>query len=117
MDPERSVLRLAASLDRAAREGIRVRETAELHDLSERSLRRLSNRLFGYGPKTLMQIHRFKHALHLARAGMPLSRFVQASCRQRMTEFLYEYSPGSRESVHGLACASSRSASLRGGHH
>lgn len=71
-DPERSVLRVAASLDRAAREGLSVRETAELHGLSERSLRRLSNRLFGYGPKTLMRIHRFQHALHLARAGLPL---------------------------------------------
>jgi AraC-like DNA-binding protein len=73
VDPGRSVLRVAASLDRAAREGLSVRETAELHDLSERSLRRLSNRLFGYGPKTLMQIHRFQHALHLVRAGLPLS--------------------------------------------
>ncbi|GHJ39664.1 AraC family transcriptional regulator [Streptomyces sp. TS71-3] len=72
-DPERSVLRLAASLDRAARRGLGVRETAELHGLPERSLRRLSNRLFGYGPKTLVRIHRFQHALHLARAGMPLS--------------------------------------------
>ncbi|MEV5433437.1 AraC family transcriptional regulator [Streptomyces sp. NPDC052701] len=71
-DPDRSVLRVAASLDRAAREGLSVRETAELHDLSERSLRRLSNRLFGYGPKTLMRIHRFQHALHLARGGLPL---------------------------------------------
>jgi AraC-like DNA-binding protein len=50
-----------------------VRETARLHDLSERSLRRLSDRLFGYGPKTLTRIHRFQHALHLARAGLPLS--------------------------------------------
>jgi AraC-like DNA-binding protein len=72
-DPDRSVLRVAASLDRAARDGLSVREIAELHDLSERSLRRLSNRLFGYGPKTLMQIHRFQRALHLARAGLPLS--------------------------------------------
>ncbi|GAA4531516.1 helix-turn-helix domain-containing protein [Amycolatopsis samaneae] len=71
-DPERSVLRTAASLDRSAREGRDVRETAELHGLSERSLRRLSNRLFGYGPKTLTRIHRFQHALHLARAGLPL---------------------------------------------
>ncbi|MFI8193880.1 helix-turn-helix domain-containing protein [Streptomyces sp. NPDC085946] len=71
-DPERSILRVAASLDRAARAGLSVRETAELHGLSERSLRRLSNRLFGYGPKTLMQIHRFQHALHLARAGLSL---------------------------------------------
>lgn len=71
-DPDRHVLRIAASLDRAARNGLSVRETAELHDLSERSLRRLSNRLFGYGHKTLMQIHRFQHALHLARAGLPM---------------------------------------------
>jgi AraC-like DNA-binding protein len=71
-DPERSILRVAASLDRAARAGLSVRETAELHGLSERSLRRLSNRLFGYGPKTLMQIHRFQHALHLTRAGLSL---------------------------------------------
>lgn len=72
-DPERSVLRVAAALDRAAREGRTVRDTAALHDLSERSLRRLSNRLFGYGHKTLMQIHRFQHARHLVRAGLSLS--------------------------------------------
>lgn len=71
-EPERSVLRVAASLDRAARAGLSVRGTARLHDLSERSLRRLSDRLFGYGPKTLTRIHRFQHALHLARAGLPL---------------------------------------------
>ncbi|MFF2852443.1 helix-turn-helix domain-containing protein [Streptomyces sp. NPDC058001] len=73
-EPERSVLRLAASLDRAAREGRGVRETAEVHGLSERSLLRLSNRLFGYGTKTLARIHRFQHAYHLARTGpLPLS--------------------------------------------
>ncbi len=72
-DPDRAVLRLAASLDRAARDGLSVRETAVTHHLSERSLRRTSNTLFGYGPKTLMQIHRFQRALHLARAGMSLS--------------------------------------------
>jgi AraC-like DNA-binding protein len=72
-DPDGSTLRLAASLDRAARNGLSVRETSALHDLSERSLRRLSHTLFGYGPKTLMQIHRFQRALHLARGGMPLS--------------------------------------------
>jgi AraC-like DNA-binding protein len=72
-DPDRSNLRLAASLDRAARDGLSVQATAMLHDLSERSLRRLSNAVFGYGPKTLMQIHRFQHGLHLVRAGMSLS--------------------------------------------
>lgn len=71
-DPDRSALRLAASLDRAARAGLSVRESSVRHDLPERSLRRLSNTLFGYGPKTLMQVHRFQHALRLARGGMPL---------------------------------------------
>lgn len=72
-DPDHAGLRLAASLDRAARDGLTVRETAIRHDLSERSLRRLSNALFGYGPKTLMQIHRFQRALHLVRTGTSLS--------------------------------------------
>lgn len=72
-DPDRATLRLAASLDRAARDGLRVGETAARHHVSERSLRRLSNQLFGYGPKTLMQIHRFQRAVRLARAGMSLS--------------------------------------------
>lgn len=71
-DPDRATLRLAASLDRAARNGLSVRETSAVHDLSERTLRRLSNTLFGYGPKTLMQIHRFQRALRIARGGMPL---------------------------------------------
>ncbi|MFE0691467.1 helix-turn-helix domain-containing protein [Streptomyces xiamenensis] len=71
-EPERRDLRRAAALDSAAREGLSVRETAELHGLSVRSLHRLSNRLFGYGPKTLQGIHRFQRGLHLARAGVPL---------------------------------------------
>jgi AraC-like DNA-binding protein len=72
-EPDRATLHLAASLDRTAREGLSVRETATRHGLSERSLRRVSNTLFGYGPKTLMQIHRFQRALHMARTGMSLS--------------------------------------------
>ncbi|MDA3624774.1 AraC family transcriptional regulator [Saccharopolyspora sp. WRP15-2] len=72
-DPDSSALRFAASLDRAARDGLSVQATADLHGLPERSLRRLSNRLFGYGPKTLVQIHRFQRALHLARSGQSLS--------------------------------------------
>lgn len=71
-DPRRSELRVAASLDRAARGGLSVPDTAQRHNLSERSLRRLSNRLFGYGPKTLTRIHRFQRAVRLARAGVPL---------------------------------------------
>jgi AraC-like DNA-binding protein len=71
-DPERRPLRLAASLDRAARTGLNVREIAVQHDLADRTLRRLSDRLFGYGPKTLASIHRFQHALSLARSGTSL---------------------------------------------
>lgn len=72
-DPDRSVLRRAVSLDRAARAGLSIPETARIHGLSERSLRRVSHTLFGYGPKALMQIHRFQRALHLTRAGRSLS--------------------------------------------
>ena len=72
-DPERRLLRLAASLDRDARTGLSVRDIATRHDLADRTLRRLSDRLFGYGPKTLASIHRFQHALDLARSGTALS--------------------------------------------
>jgi AraC-like DNA-binding protein len=89
-DPDRSTLRLAASLDRAARDGLSVRETAELHDVSERTLRRLSNALFGYGPKTLMRIHRFQHALRLVRAGMPLGDAAAAAGYVDQPHFTHE---------------------------
>jgi AraC-like DNA-binding protein len=72
-DPDRRALGLATSLDRAARSGLSVREIAIRHELSERSLHRLSERLFGYGPKALASIHRFQYALRLARAGTSLS--------------------------------------------
>ncbi|WP_394357804.1 helix-turn-helix domain-containing protein [Microbacterium betulae] len=70
--PRRSTLRLAASLDRAARGGARVTDIADRHGLSERTLRRLTDRLFGYGPKTLASIHRFQRVLALVRSGTPL---------------------------------------------
>lgn len=73
-DPDPALLRLAASLDDAARRGLSVRQTALRHECSERSLHRLSARLFGYGPKTLARIHRFQRALRLARAGLPLGQ-------------------------------------------
>ncbi|WP_406144622.1 helix-turn-helix domain-containing protein [Streptomyces sp. NBC_01012] len=38
----------------------------------ERSLRRVCDMVFEYGPKTLASIHRLQHALHLARSGRPL---------------------------------------------
>ncbi len=69
-EPEADTLALAHSLDSAARIGMSVRETAEQHDISERTLRRLSGQVFGYGPKTLASIHRFQHALSLAHSGI-----------------------------------------------
>lgn len=71
--PEPATLRLAASLDRAARQGVNVSDMAERHGISERGLRRLCDRVFGYGPKTLASIHRFQCALHLLRSGTSLS--------------------------------------------
>lgn len=72
--PDRSMLRLAASLDRAAQAGLRVPDIADRHGLSERSLRRISDAWFGYGPKRLQSIHRFQNALRLARSGMSLGQ-------------------------------------------
>ncbi len=89
-DPDRSTLRLAASLDRSARNGLSVRETAVTHHLSERTLRRISNALFGYGPKTLMQIHRFQRALHLARAGMSLTDVAATAGYVDQAHFTHE---------------------------
>lgn len=66
-------LRLAVSLERAAQNGDSVSAIAEAHNLSERSLRRLSDHLFGYSPKTLASIHRFRRALRFARARIPFS--------------------------------------------
>lgn len=41
--------------------------------MSERTLRRTSHQLFGYGHKTLAQIHRFRRGVELARVGTPLA--------------------------------------------
>jgi len=71
-DPDPQLLRRAAALDHAARDGVPVREVVRQHDVSERSLRRMSNAFFGYGLKTLAQVHRFHHALRLVRSGTPL---------------------------------------------
>lgn len=71
--PEASALRFAESLDKAARAGLSVTDIAGRHGLSERTLRRISDKLFGYGPKTLTRIHRFQYALHLTRSGTPLA--------------------------------------------
>ncbi|MCL2595579.1 MAG: helix-turn-helix domain-containing protein [Promicromonosporaceae bacterium] len=79
VDADRRDLALVASIDRDAHAGLDVRTIADRHNLSERSLRRLSHRAFGYGPKTLASIHRFQRALHLARSGTPLADAAQAA--------------------------------------
>lgn len=71
--PDPAALALARSLDRAARAGASVGEMVEQHHLSERTLRRLSGRVFGYGPKTLSAIHRLQRALRHARSGASLA--------------------------------------------
>lgn len=71
---DRELIGLAGSLDRAARAGLGVPAIADRHGVSERALRRVSHRVFGYGPKTLASIHRFQRALRLARTGLPLAR-------------------------------------------
>jgi AraC-like DNA-binding protein len=48
-----------------------VRQFAEHIGLSERQLRRRSLAAFGYGPKTLQRILRFRRAVALARRGVP----------------------------------------------
>jgi len=93
-------LGVAASLDRAARAGLSVRTICEQHYLSERTLRRLSNRLFGYGPKTLASIHRFQRALRLARHGTPpaetaaLAGYADQSHQAREIKRLAGVTPG-----------------------
>lgn len=69
IEPDRELLLTAGALDRAARAGRTVTDTAAQLGLSPRSLQRLSNRLFGYGTKTLVQIHRLQRGLQLVRAG------------------------------------------------
>ena len=98
--PERHLLQLAVSLDRAARTGLSVREIAIRHGLSDRTLRRVSDRLFGYGPKTLASIHRFQHALSLARSGTSLGEaavragYVDQSHLNREAQRLARTTPG-----------------------
>lgn len=98
--PEPSVLRLAASLDRDARGCLSVREIAAEYGLSERWLRRASERLFGYGLKTLMGVHRFQHALHLSRSGKALTEvavlagYYDQAHLSRETRRLTGYTPG-----------------------
>ncbi|MFJ3957162.1 helix-turn-helix domain-containing protein [Arthrobacter sp. NPDC090010] len=71
-EPDHGLLSLAASLDHSAHQGKRLAEIACAHNMSERSLRRIHDRLFGYGPNSLLQIHRFQKALQLVQDGLAL---------------------------------------------
>lgn len=98
--PERATLRLAESLDEAARAGLSVSDIADQHGFSQRTLRRVSDRMFGYGPKTLTSIHRFQYALHLVRSGTSLGEaatmagYVDQSHLNRDARRLAGLSPG-----------------------
>jgi AraC-like DNA-binding protein len=56
-----------------------VESLARRLEVSERTLRRRSIAAFGYGPKTLERILRFRHALRLLRVRVPLVRAAQAA--------------------------------------
>jgi AraC-like DNA-binding protein len=68
-DPYPRVLQRASMVDRAARRGLSVRETADLLGTTDRTLRRFSHQVFGYGMKTLSSIHRFQRARTRASQG------------------------------------------------
>ncbi|MFP8963898.1 helix-turn-helix domain-containing protein, partial [Streptomyces nanhaiensis] len=53
------------------RDGLSVAEVAHGAGLSERQLHRRSLAAFGYGPKTLARVLRFRRALRLVRGGVP----------------------------------------------
>ncbi|NDK31513.1 helix-turn-helix domain-containing protein [Nesterenkonia haasae] len=78
--PDPAVLNLACSLDSSARKGASVQYMSEHFGLSQRTLLRFSSRVFGYGLKTLMAIHRFQRALDLSRTGAAI-RDVAAGAR------------------------------------
>lgn len=64
---------VAAAVTAYLRAGRGVADTARATGLSERQLHRRCLAAFGYGPKTLGRILRFRHALALARAGLPFA--------------------------------------------
>jgi len=62
-----------AAIVAALRRGTSVAAVAWELGMSERSLHRRCLRVFGYGPKTLQRVMRFRLALRLARSGVPLA--------------------------------------------
>jgi AraC-like DNA-binding protein len=98
--------------------GRSVADVAGIIGLSGRQLRRRSIEMFGYGPKMLARILRFRRALALARSGMPLSdvaahagfadqahlaRDVRALAGAPMTQVLGELRPPSEATAQLLA--------------
>jgi len=68
-----------ADLARALAAGAAVTEVAATLGWSDRTLRRRSARAYGYGPKTLSRVLRFRRAVARARAGDDFAR-VAADC-------------------------------------
>jgi AraC-like DNA-binding protein len=66
--PDATAAAMARRLEFDAGPGVVSRLAADL-GLSERQLQRRCRAAFGYGPKTLQQVLRFRRALRLARAG------------------------------------------------
>ncbi|MCG3040228.1 helix-turn-helix domain-containing protein [Streptomyces sp. S1A] len=62
---------LTAAVAAGLRAGVSVAEVARGVGLSERQLHRRSLAAFGYGPKTLARVLRFRRALRLVRGGVP----------------------------------------------
>ena len=61
---------IVAAVPEFVQRQVDVRHFAEHIGLSERQLRRRSSAAFGYGPKTLQRILRFRRAVSLARRGV-----------------------------------------------
>jgi AraC-like DNA-binding protein len=68
-DPDPDVLRRAGVIDRSARQRTPLPVLADDLGISERTLRRFTHQVFGYGVKTLSGIHRLQRALAYGRAG------------------------------------------------
>jgi AraC-like DNA-binding protein len=66
--PDATASAIARRLEFAAGPGVVSRLAADV-GVSERQLQRRCRTAFGYGPKTLQQVLRFRRALRLARAG------------------------------------------------
>ncbi|MGY1452074.1 helix-turn-helix domain-containing protein [Streptomyces sp. SS8] len=62
---------LTAAVAAGLRNGVSVAEVARGVGLSERQLHRRSLAAFGYGPKPLARVLRFRRALRLVRGGVP----------------------------------------------